>query len=30
VVDTGTLNNRVPRPEASTRLIAAPPVQCSI
>lgn len=30
VVDTGTLNNRVPQPDESTRLIPAPPVQCSI
>ena len=30
IVDTGTLNNRVPHPDASTRLIAVPSVQCSI
>ncbi len=29
VVDTGTLNNRVPHPDATTRLIPPPPVQCS-
>jgi cytochrome b6-f complex iron-sulfur subunit len=30
IVDTGTLNNRVPHPDATTRLIPAPSVQCSI
>jgi cytochrome b6-f complex iron-sulfur subunit len=30
IVDTGTLNNRVPHPDATTRLIPKPPVQCSI
>lgn len=30
VVDTGTLNNRVPHPDATTRLIPVPKVQCSI
>ena len=30
IVDTGTLNNRVPHPDASTRLIAVPPMQCGI
>lgn len=30
IVDTGTLNNHVPRPEASTRLIPVPPVPCGI
>lgn len=29
IVDTGTLNNKVPHPDASTRLIAPPPVPCS-
>jgi cytochrome b6-f complex iron-sulfur subunit len=29
VVDTSTLNNHVPHPDASTRLIAIPPMQCS-
>ncbi len=29
IVDTGTLNNHVPHPDATTRLIAAPSVQCS-
>jgi cytochrome b6-f complex iron-sulfur subunit len=29
VVDTGTLNNRVPHPDATTRLIPVPTVQCS-
>lgn len=29
-VDTGTLNNRVPHPDATTLLIPVPPVQCSI
>lgn len=29
IVDTGTLNNHVKRPEATTRLIAMPPVPCS-
>ncbi len=28
VVDTGTLNNRVPHPDATTRLIPPPAVQC--
>jgi cytochrome b6-f complex iron-sulfur subunit len=30
LVDTGTLNNRVPRPDATTRIIAVPSVQCSV
>ena len=30
IVDTGTLNNRVPHPDATTRLIPVPTVQCSI
>jgi len=30
VVDTGTLNNRVPHPDQSTRLIAVPGVSCSV
>jgi cytochrome b6-f complex iron-sulfur subunit len=30
LVDTGTLNNRVPHPDVTTRLIPVPPVQCSI
>ncbi len=29
VVDTGVLNNHVPHPDATTRLIPIPPVQCS-
>jgi cytochrome b6-f complex iron-sulfur subunit len=29
VVDTGTLNNTVPHPDATTRIIAVPGVQCS-
>jgi cytochrome b6-f complex iron-sulfur subunit len=29
VVDTGSLNNRVPHPDATTRLIPVPTVQCS-
>ena len=29
VIDTGTLNNRVPRPDATTLLIPVPSVQCS-
>lgn len=29
VVDTGTLNSKVPHPESSTRLIAVPTVACS-
>jgi cytochrome b6-f complex iron-sulfur subunit len=29
VIDTGTLNNRVTRPDATTLLIPVPPVQCS-
>jgi cytochrome b6-f complex iron-sulfur subunit len=29
VIDTGTLNNRVPRPDATTLLIPVPTVQCS-
>ena len=29
MVDTGTLNNKVPHPDATTRLIAVPIVQCS-
>jgi cytochrome b6-f complex iron-sulfur subunit len=29
VVDTGILNNRVPHPDATTRLIPVPPVGCS-
>jgi cytochrome b6-f complex iron-sulfur subunit len=29
VVDTGTLNNTVPHPDATTRIIAPPSVQCS-
>ena len=29
VVDTGTLNNKVPHPDATTRLIPVPPVPCS-
>ena len=29
VVDTGTLNNTVPHPDATTRIIAKPGVQCS-
>jgi cytochrome b6-f complex iron-sulfur subunit len=29
VVDTGILNNRVPHPDATTRLIPVPSVQCS-
>ncbi len=30
IVDTGTLNNRVPHPDATTRLIPVPPVRCSL
>lgn len=30
VVDTGVLNNRVPQPDETTRLIAVPRVQCSV
>jgi cytochrome b6-f complex iron-sulfur subunit len=30
VVDTGTLNNKVSRPESSTRIIAVPTQQCSV
>jgi cytochrome b6-f complex iron-sulfur subunit len=30
IVDTGTLNNKVPHPDATTRLIAVPTVQCSV
>jgi cytochrome b6-f complex iron-sulfur subunit len=30
IVDTGTLNNHVPHPDATTRLIAVPPVRCSV
>ena len=30
VIDTGTLNNRVSRPEDTTRLIPVPTVQCSV
>jgi hypothetical protein len=30
VVDTGTLNNKVPHPDQTTRLIAVPGVQCSV
>ena len=30
VIDTGTLNNLVPHPDATTRLIPVPTVQCSI
>jgi len=30
IVDTGTLNNRVPHPDTTTRLISVPPMQCSI
>lgn len=30
IVDTGTLNNRVPHPDPTTRLIPAPTVQCSV
>jgi cytochrome b6-f complex iron-sulfur subunit len=29
VIDTGTLNNKVPHPDATTRLIPVPTVQCS-
>ncbi|HAE83702.1 MAG TPA: hypothetical protein DCK85_09970 [Ktedonobacter sp.] len=29
MVDTGTLNNKVPHPDATTRLIKVPTVQCS-
>jgi len=29
VINTGTLNNLVPHPDATTRLISVPPVQCS-
>ena len=29
-VDTGILNNKVPHPDTTTRLIAVPPVPCSI
>jgi cytochrome b6-f complex iron-sulfur subunit len=29
-VDTGTLNNKVPHPDATTRLIPVPPVQCGL
>jgi len=29
IVDTGVLNNKVPHPEKSTRLIAVPPMPCS-
>jgi hypothetical protein len=29
VVDTGKLNNKVPHPDQTTRLIAVPTVQCS-
>jgi cytochrome b6-f complex iron-sulfur subunit len=29
VIDTGTLNNTVPHPDATTRIIAVPSVQCS-
>lgn len=30
VVDTGTLNNKVPHPDQTTRLISLPKVQCSV
>lgn len=30
VVDTGTLDNTVPHPDATTRLIPVPAVQCSV
>jgi cytochrome b6-f complex iron-sulfur subunit len=30
VVDTGTLNNHVPHPDSTTRLIPMPAVQCSV
>ncbi len=30
VVDTGILNNRVPHPDVTTRLIPVPPVQCGV
>ena len=30
VIDTGTLNNTVPHPDATTRLIPVPPVQCTV
>ena len=30
IVDTGTLNNKVPHPDSTTRLIAVPSVQCSV
>jgi len=30
VVDTGTLNNTVPHPDATTRLIPVPSVQCAV
>jgi cytochrome b6-f complex iron-sulfur subunit len=30
VVDTGTLNNTVPHPDATTLLITVPKVQCSV
>jgi hypothetical protein len=29
VVDTGSLNNKVPHPDPTTRLINVPTVQCS-
>ena len=29
IVDTGTLNNKVPHPDSTTRLISPPTVQCS-
>jgi len=30
VVDTGTLDNTVPHPDATTRLILVPTVQCNV
>lgn len=30
IVDTGTLNNKVPHPDTTTRLISVPRVQCSL
>jgi len=28
IVDTGSLNNKVPRPDATTRLITVPTIAC--
>jgi cytochrome b6-f complex iron-sulfur subunit len=30
IIDTGTLNNTVPHPDATTLLIAVPTIQCSV